>query len=203
MIEQENEISIVSRPMPTLRDATYWIRSDAQLRALASPVRQEVVDALGAAGPCTIAEIARHTARPADSLYFHVRRLLAVGLLVETGERRKGRHVAAVYDVPGRPLRIDHARVPSRESRRVLAAAIRLGGRDLDRSMAAGAPARAGRVKGWVGTRDLRRIERLVAELRDAVGSGRPGKGRAPYSFTFIFAPARVSPRAARTGDRS
>ncbi len=186
------------------------IRDAAQVRALASPARQEIVDALAAAGPCSVADLAAHVGRAPDALYFHLRRLITVGLVVERGPRKNGRHIAAVYDVPARPVRIRYGGPISGPAlQRVLNSALRLAGRDFGRAFGAGAttegPQRnlwGGRVKGWVGPRELARINTLIQRLSDVIGSGRPGRGRRPQTFTYVLAPVRPSPRAGAGGPR-
>src|SRR5262245_47733719 len=85
--------------------------------ALASPVRQEIIDTLEALGGATIAELAGALGRPADGLYYHVRRLVRAGLLVGAGSPE-------VYRTP-RTLRLDYRRdVPA--IRRVIASMLRI-----------------------------------------------------------------------------
>lgn len=189
--------------MPSAR-RTLWIDSPAQLRALTSPVRQEIVDLLSAGGPASIAAIAAHLGRPADGLYFHIRRLLRAGLLVEHTPASGGRR-AARYDVPGRPLRIRSAG-PAAPVERVLNAAMRLGMRDLGRALrlpgvrlgGAKPDLRAGRHKGWLGAAELRRVHRLLQELLQTLQAGRPGRGRRLHTFTFVLTPAPPNRRAPR-----
>ena len=188
------------------------IRDPAQVRALASPARQEIIDALAAAGACSAAELAGHLGRPPDALYFHLKRLLAVGLIVEREPRRNGRHIATVYDVPGRPVRIQYGgAVGGPALQQVVGSALRLAGRDFGRAFAPGGgaitdgPGRnlwGGRVKGWVGRRELVEINRLIKRLSDVIGSGRPGRRRRPQTFTYVLAPVRPSRRAGQGASR-
>ena len=119
--------------------AAVEVARPSQLGALVSPIRQEIVDAISAAGPSTMAQIAEWLGRPADTLYYHVAALRRVGLLVESGRRRTGRRFGAVYDVPGRPLlmRPKGSKAPQ-AIRSVVRAALRLADRDLKRSLEAG-----------------------------------------------------------------
>lgn len=186
----------------------FLIESPGAVRAFASPIRQEIVDAVVAAGPCTIAELGRHLGRAPDSLYFHVRRLLAVGLLVEREAARRGRHVAAVYDVPGRPIRIAYeGRLSKPAGRRsinaVVQSAIRLGARDFSRAVEGG-KARAsgpdrdlwgGRAKGWLNDAEIAELNTLIERASEILHAGRPGKGRRPISLTFVLAPVKASAR--------
>lgn len=180
------------------------------LRVLVSPVRQEIVDAVVSAGPCTIADLGRHLGRAPDSLYFHVKRLEGAGLLVARDAARRGRHVAAVYDVPGRPVRIRFESGSSEPFRRsvnsVVQGAIRLGARDFAKAIdSPSAVTRGrrrnlwgGRAKGWVGAAEVEELNVLIARASEILHSGRPGPGRKPVSFTFVLAPARTSARAPR-----
>lgn len=92
----------------------------AQIRGLSSPVRQEIVDAVTAMGPVSVAELARSLGRAPNALYFHIQKLVRLGLLVRreeatVGLRTRSRVTRAAtlrgrpstsYDVPGRPMRL-------------------------------------------------------------------------------------------------
>src|SRR5690348_12664421 len=69
------------------RQNNYSIRSKQQMRALAAPTRQEIVDALPRLGRVSVAELANALGRPADSLYYHLRVLKHVGLVIDAGRR--------------------------------------------------------------------------------------------------------------------
>jgi DNA-binding transcriptional ArsR family regulator len=180
------------------------------LRALISPVRQEIIDAVVAAGPCTVAQLGRLLGRAPDSLYFHVKRLESAGLLLEGEASRRGRHVAAVYDVPGRPVLIRFGAGAPDTFRRsvngVVQSAIRLGARDFAKAIESpGATTKSrpralwgGRAKGWVSAAELKELNALIARASEILSSGVPRAGRKPVSFTFVLAPARTSARAPR-----
>jgi DNA-binding transcriptional ArsR family regulator len=197
----------------------------AQVRALASPLRQELLDLLVAAGPCSIAELAERLGRAPDSLYFHVRRLLQVGLVVERERRQVGRHVFVVYDAAGRPMRIERSKARRADIQAVVAGIQRLALRDWKRALgdpaARGDGARrnhaAARVRGWLDPRELERVNELLEELGELLGAGRPGPGRQPVALAWVLAPLpprrgvraatvtrnrtknRTAPRAARS----
>jgi DNA-binding transcriptional ArsR family regulator len=65
----------------------YVIRSKRQMRALAAPTRQEILDILPRMGTVSVAELAAALGRPADSLYYHLRILKNVGLVLSDGYR--------------------------------------------------------------------------------------------------------------------
>ena len=54
-----------------------------QLASLTSPVRVQLLELFGLWGPCAVSDIASHMDRAPDSLYYHVRKLVQVGLLVQ------------------------------------------------------------------------------------------------------------------------
>src|SRR4029077_13640061 len=74
--------------MPTRRK--HIIRSEKQLAVLASAQRQEIVDVLAERGTVSVAELAATLGRPADALYFHLRALVAAGLVQRAGDRASG-----------------------------------------------------------------------------------------------------------------
>ena len=83
------------------RPARYHIERAEQLEALTSPVRMEILSAVEALGPCPVARLARSVGRTSSSLYFHLERLVEVGLL-EREEREEGSR----YRTPGRSMSI-------------------------------------------------------------------------------------------------
>jgi hypothetical protein len=189
--------------------AALWIDQPAQLLALVSPVRQEIVDVLATAGPAPIARLAELLGRPADGLYFHVRRLVRCGLLQELAPRGgRGRVSGAVYDLAGRPLRIRYGPDTLSAIERVMHAALRLGARDLSRALGRprtrtqgrGRNFSSGRFKAWLGAKELRRVGDLLDELRAVLQAGRPGPRRQLLSFTFVLAPVDVRRRVSRKG---
>lgn len=185
------------------------IRDPRQTRALASPVRQEILDAIEGSGPCTVAQVAEHLARPADGLYFHVRALEKAGLLRRTGETGEGRSRAGVFDVPARPVRLDYAgggRTRTRRLGPVLDCLLRLARRDTARALASGdavvdGPARdlwVARVRGRVSQRDLERINALLAECMGIVRDARCDDGGQPIALAFALTPQTPERRPPR-----
>src|SRR3954467_15721721 len=62
-----------------------------QIRALSSPIRQDILDAVTAIGPCSVAELAAVIGKPADGLYYHIKRLVGVRLLEQVTADGTGR----------------------------------------------------------------------------------------------------------------
>lgn len=203
--------SSTARPGPTSRPHAArdrgWIRSAAQVRALVSPARQEIVDALDAAGPCSVSALAALVGRAPDGLYFHLRRLEACGLIMECGRTQQGRHAWAMYDVKERPVRLDYNALPADSVASVISAAMRLGMRDFKRAVRKGGVVVRGsnrdlwgaRIKGWITPHNIRRINEVLNELRELMHNRGPARGTKAMSISFILAPADIPDRVAST----
>lgn len=188
------------------------VRSAAQIRALASPLRQEILDAVEAAGPSTVADLAAALARRPDALYFHAKALEKAGLLRRTGTRGEGRSRAAVFDVPARPLRIDYATPRGRAARLgpVFDALLRLARRDTRRALdmpdaVAEGPARdlwVARFRGRVTADDLMRINALLEECSTILRESRDGPDARPVALAFALTPLAAEPARTTTPRR-
>ncbi|HEX6751012.1 MAG TPA: helix-turn-helix domain-containing protein [Longimicrobium sp.] len=181
-----------------------------QLRVLASPMRQAIVDALEAIGPCTVAELAEVLDHPADGLYYHLRLLKACGLVA--GETRPGAtRPQAVFDVAGRPTELRY----SATDRAQVAAVVRLVGgmlrealRLFRRGFRPGAVLQGPRRTLWAGRRtawlSAEELEEVNARIQQVVGYLSERRGRTPdgrlYAFTFVVSPFGRG-RQARTDD--
>lgn len=187
--------------MSPSKSSEFVVRDRAGVLALKSTVRQEIVDAVSSLGPSSIADVAAALGRSPDGLYFHVRRLVASGLLAEQPARRTSRRTAAVYDVPGRPVRIDPA-VSAEAITGVMRGVFSLTRRDLSRAFADGAPASgplreisAGRVRGWLGDVELARANQLIGELKRLFRADRPAHGARAMALTWALVPCRTGRR--------
>lgn len=89
--------------------APYQVVKPAQLKAVVSPTRGTIYSMVAAFGPLSVRDIAELTGAAPSSLYYHVERLLAVGLLVEAGARQIAKKPEQLFDVPSRPMRMTEA----------------------------------------------------------------------------------------------
>ena len=149
-------------------------------------------------GTVSVAELARALDRPPDALYYHIRALLRVGLIVHAGSGPRGRRQEALYRAvaPQLELSLD----PRNASREKAATAIvtsmmRMGTRDYRRSIkradvVATGPNRdlwALRTTGWLTEADVAKIARSIQRLMTEVSQPkRPGR---LYGLTLVFAP--------------
>lgn len=180
----------------------YIVTSLKQLLAIASPGREDIVDAVGLIGPCSVTDLARFLGRSRHALYYHVRALRASGLLLETRHSGNGRKPAAHYDLPGRPLSVRYDLGTERARQAVIALArtrLRSASRGFVRACRPDAATVDGprrnlwvaRWKGWLSDRELeetnKHLNRLIALLRHDPGPS--SARRRPHEFTFAIAP--------------
>jgi len=91
----------VSRAVSRSNPREYLIRRKDQLHALTSPERRRVLEGLEALGRATVKQLAEHLGRLPESLYYHVRKLGEVDLVVEAERRGSGRRTEVVYAADG------------------------------------------------------------------------------------------------------
>ncbi len=195
----------------TARYVPHPVDRPDQLRALASTVRQDIVDTVQALGRASVPELARHLSREPDALYYHVRALLEVGLLVRLPEDRvQGGRSEALYATarPDRRLQLDYRRRDGK-TRAALEALVgnmlRSAHRDFsaaskDPGCVVAGPRRelwAGRCKGWLSAAELERCNALLAELTTLLSSVRTPRRDRLATLQFLLAPARQRPDAA------
>jgi predicted ArsR family transcriptional regulator len=188
------------------RKSAYVIKSLAQLRGLASPVRQEIVDAVSGMRPASIATLARALGRAPNALYFHIAKLESLGLLVRRGGSGPRGRPFAVYDVPGRPMAVIYQPDQSKTKppivklvRAMVSSAARTFTRSYrpDVAVVAGAERNlwASRSKQWLSPRELREVNghlhALVTLLNRADYERR--KGDQLIELTFVLAPVSVA----------
>jgi hypothetical protein len=185
------------------RSRPFFVTEPRHLLAIASPGRDEIVDTVALIGPCTVPAMASVLGRSRHSLYYHVKALARVGLLVETGYAPVGGKAVMQYDLPGRPLFVMYdLRTPA--SRRAVArlgeTRLRSAARDFRRACDPRVAVVSGSQRnlwvasweGWLSPKDLKRVNRLLHML---IGSFRPPShtatrnGRRPHKLTFALSP--------------
>ena len=80
-----------------LPTASVTLTRPEQQKALASPVRQEMLGHFCARQALSIAELARLMGRPATALYYHVSLLERSGILARVGERPSGKRMETLF----------------------------------------------------------------------------------------------------------
>jgi DNA-binding transcriptional ArsR family regulator len=177
----------------------YVIESKRQMRALAAATRQEIIDVLPEMGTVSVAQLAAVLQRPADSLYYHLRILKRVGLVLSTGGRRAGGRREALFRAvaPDISLRYELGKKGNaKEVNAIVASMLRLGIRDFGHSFhAAKAAAVSGphrelwalRKTGWLSQDQLAAVNECIETLLTAM-SRTPRRGRL-YGITVVLNP--------------
>lgn len=182
------------------------------IRALVSPMRQELVDTLEAlGGEATVAELAGQLGKAADGLYYHLRQLVAAGLLQELEDQGEGRRYRVVTK-SGKRLRLGYE--PRRKGQpealvKLVSGLLSIAKRDFAHALAAPGtvlegPVRelwASRTKGWVGTDELSEINALLRRLTELLNQPRSDVRQQLVALAFVLAP--VPAQAARRGART
>jgi DNA-binding transcriptional ArsR family regulator len=184
----------------------FIIRDRGQLRSLASPVRQEIVDVLCQLGTVAVSELAATLDRPADALYYHLRALLKCGLVKHAGHRLYGKRREELFRSVSSDLRLQYTTGVGgngREITTIVASMLRLGARDFARAFRHGEAVVSGagrelwalRRTGWLTRPQIVAMNRSMTQLSDAV-SKPLGKGRL-YAITLLVTPVdrRCHPR--------
>jgi hypothetical protein len=179
------------------------ITSASQLRAIASPVRRDILDGIAALGALSVADLGRLLGRPADRLYYHVGLLERVGLLRRTrGVGASGR-AEDLFDVPARPVYIQYEVGDARHRtamRSMVSAMLRQAGGEFAAAYMPGkasveGPERdlwAGRVTGVLDRAARRRVVELLEEMIGIFQAARgSADGRAMHQLTFVLSPVR------------
>ena len=183
----------------------YIIRSKRQMRALAAPTRQEIVDVLPRIGTVSVAELATTLGRPADALYYHLRILERVGLALRAGSRRvNGRRETLFRAVaPEMSLHYELGRKGNgSQVNAIIASMLRLGIRDFSNSFQSADASVSGltrelwalRKTAWLSQDQIAQINRCIEKLTHVMAA--PGRKGRLYAVTIVLTPlARRSHR--------
>lgn len=162
-----------------------------------SPVRLELLSAIGLHGPCSARELATRLGRSVTSLYYHLGLLARVGAV---SQRRRGSET--VWQVTAQEVTVGSRRsvaagIATAASTK---AALRLTSREVeaalrDPSLRRGEPSRrlvAARSKAWLDEAQLGAIDRHIAAILDILCRAPSARrGAAIYAVTLVLAPVR------------
>ena len=178
------------------RKKRHVVRDPAQLGAVVSPIRHNLLKSLASLGPCSVRELAEDVGCSQESLYYHVRALQKVGLIREHGKRPSNGRSEMLYDALADQLRSDPNQTTPQyleAYRRAISALLRLTDRQVAAALERQAQAEARRPVSLLlrqlqvrlsaeSQRDIaRRIEALVDHIRDCDDPAQ--KTRIAYNF--------------------
>lgn len=183
------------------------------LKLLSSPLRQELIDTLEAlGGEAPVAALAQQLGKSADGLYYHLRQLVAGGVLEElppaTDAAVAGRRYRILIQ-PGKRLRLKYE--PRRKGQtealgKLIGSMLGIARRDFERALgtrgvALEGPCRelwASRTKGWVSTAELAEINSLLQRLTLLLNQPRTAERERLLALAFVLSP--VPAQATRRG---
>jgi len=187
--------------------AILTIRREDQKRAIASPLRMELIGLFVDREALSVAEIAERMGRPASAIHYHVGVLLEAGLLVRSGERREGRRREALYRPAADLFRMEHSRKSKEPGTpapvRTMAAAFRMAEREMtaalsDPTVKASGPHRnilGARMHARLSKKDLAELNRhlraIEKMLTDIAKNPKPSAGDQFVSLTLALLPLR------------
>lgn len=178
-----------------------------QIELLASPVRQEVVDTLAMlGGRATVAELSDQLGRHADGLYYHLRRLVLGGLLLEEPASGATERVYVLAGDYSGPLRLRYCRnKPNNLSAvlRYVGGLLKVTASDFKAALAMPGVKLNGnrrqlwaaRSKGWVNATDLEEINALLERLCELTSQTRRPDRSMLISLAFVFSPVAQKER--------
>lgn len=149
----------------------------------------------------SVAELSDVCRRPADRLYYHVKRLTAAGLLMTVPNGTGNRE--ARFDVAGRPMYIRYDPREGANRRAVVGVMngmLRAARRDFTRGFRRGVEGQGPRRRLWVSRvegrltdLDIEHLNRLLSRAIALVMSGRrrPGRRARVHQLTWVSSPGR------------
>lgn len=160
------------------------LRTGEQMRELVSPLRLEILLAIPFGQSRTVAEIAQSLGKTPGPLYYHVRRLEAVGVLRQAGKRPATKKHEVLYERTSQELAMgidDETGQISEYAVKSAHSALRLARRELDQAVArsAGSPEelrgnelRVMRSKAWLAPREIKELSRHLQAIQDLMRKG-------------------------------
>ncbi|MCG3125896.1 MAG: hypothetical protein CHACPFDD_00723 [Phycisphaerae bacterium] len=204
-LEEPHRTSSATSPRPARRGppaagATVVIRRPAQWDALLAPVRVELIEFLKLIGPSSVAQLARHMGRAPRSLYYHVGRLMAAGVVEVAGYRRGRRVPETVYRLVAPRFEFDYDPATGRNAvwlKKLSAAVLRMADRTfrsaVDSRLLRTQPGELNvysrRISSWLTPVDFRAIRARIREIESILERGQVRRRGVLYSMTAYLTP--------------
>jgi len=186
----------------------FEVNSPAQLAALASSSRQEIIDVLAQMGTVSVCELGNALGRPPDAIYYHLRVLKSCGLVLTAGYRTIGRRKEELIRCVSPNVQLQYELGPNGNASRIrdiVSSMLRLGIRDFAAALGetdtcTSGPGReiwAMRKTGWLNPDELVKLNEAIQDIGTAASKPH-GKGRL-FGVTVILTPLN---HRARSGYR-
>lgn len=170
-----------------------------QIAAIASPLRLDLLQSFRPGEILSVAEIAKRMGKQKESLYYHVRKLVGAGVLVEADRRRRGRRYETLYrPVADRITVAVHlgAPVETQGSIRILRSSLRLAEREyihaikeLFGQLEPGTFPAARRLRARLTDLEVAQVNRSLHAIERIMTKGKSSREGRFYSLTTVFVP--------------
>lgn len=171
-----------------------------QISALASPLRQDIVDLLLVSSALSARELATQLGVRPSSLYYHLEALEEVGLIDGEARMRPDGRSERVYGIAADRMLIEYRpeEPANREAvTKVVRSILRLSRRDFERGFdhpdaRVEGPARnlhGARVQGWLNAEEQETANELLSRLVDLFLERRDPTGRTRCSLSWVITP--------------
>jgi predicted transcriptional regulator len=183
---------------------TLVLRTREQKKAVASPLRLELLGLFVDRKPLSVAEIAARMGRPATGIHYHVRVLEKAGILRRVGRQRSGPRPEALYEPVADLFKMEQKRGDAPDDAvKTLSTAFRMAERDMRAAMRDPGAKSSGPYRNVFGARihcrlsrkdlaelnrRLREIERLLSTIHK---KHEPSKDDSFVSLTLALMPLR------------
>lgn len=158
----------------------------------------EILQAFTGTPRLTVRDLAEKLGKPRGSLYYHVRKLAQIGVLVEVERFLVGRRYESVYEVLAERITVgSDASTPAQRDATVkfVWSTLRQVGREFEAAMDAGLIGgedgqEVGRRQlAWLSDADRTRVQDLFARIEKICRNADASKQRTPYSITCLAVP--------------
>ncbi len=188
------------RPKPK----AFILRTDEQKKAVASPLRMEILGLFVDRKPLSVAEIAQQMGRTATGIHYHVGFLEKAGLLRRVGRQKSGSRPETLYEPVADVFKMEQKRDASPEDAlKTLSTAFRMAERDMRAALnnpdtKSVGPYRniwGGRIHCRLSRKDLAELNRLLREIEQMLSTihkdHEPSKDDSFVSLTLALMPLR------------
>jgi len=180
------------------------LRTDEQKKAVASPLRLELLSLFIDRKALSVAQMAERMGRSATGIHYHVRVLENAGILRRVGRQRSGRRPEALYIPVADVFKMEQERdAPADDAVKTLSTAFRMAERDMRAALNDPGTKRSGPYRNIFGARipcrlskkDLAELNRLLREIEKMLSTvhktHEPSKDDAFVSLTVALMPLR------------
>ena len=149
-----------------LRAKAFILRTGEQKKAVASPLRLELLGLFIDRKPLSVAEIAERMGRSATGIHYHVRVLEKAGLLRRVGQQRSGRRPEALYKPVADVFKMAQPRDAPEEvaavALKTMSTAFRMAERDMKAALTSPSSKTSGPYRNVLGARIEDQIDKCT-----------------------------------------